>query len=116
MIKMINKLYSLLGIVISLWHLYLGSMSIFLFRNNEPWTSWLVMISGPLLTLPMFLIGFKRPRISSWGLFCGASLSLFLMTISKDVSGDSVPVLNYALMVSVPMYLLAIMCLLREKA
>lgn len=113
--KSIKYLYFILGILTGMWHLYLGTLSIFLFRHNEPWTSWLMVIVGPLFTLPMVLIGLKIPRISSWCLFCGASLSLFLLAISKDVNGDRVPVLNFALMVSAPMYILAITRLVRGK-
>lgn len=111
--KFIKIAYLLLGIVIGISHLRFGLLSIFTFRENEHWLYWLVIILGPLLTLPAILIGLRRPRTAAWCLFCGATLSLFFMWISEGLHGEHV--FRFAIKISAPMYILAIMCLVREK-
>lgn len=112
--KFITIAYLILGVVIVILHLRFGLLSIFTFRENEHWLSWVMIILGPLLTFPAFLIGFRHSRVAAWSLFCGATLSLFFMLISEGLHGEHV--FRFAIKVSAPMYLLAIMCLLREKA
>jgi membrane-associated PAP2 superfamily phosphatase len=87
-------------------------LSLFSFREHEPALSWWIVFSGPFLTLPVFLIGLRSPRISAWCLFFGATLASLLMVISEGLQGEHV--LNFAFMVSVPMFILAILGLIRE--
>ncbi len=111
--KSIKIAYLILGVVIVILHLRFGLLSIFTFVENEHWLSWLIIILGPLLTPPAFLIGLRRPRTAAWCLFCGASLSLLFMWFSEGLHGEHV--FRFAIKISAPMYLLAIMCLVREK-
>jgi len=39
------------GITVAVWHATIAMTAIFLFRNNEPFTSWLAVGLGPLLTV-----------------------------------------------------------------
>lgn len=106
-------LYLVFGILIGAWHLYFGTFSIFVFRENEPILSWLTIMSGPILTLPAVLIGITKPRISSWCLFCGSTLSLFFMGVSEGFHGGYL--LRFAVYVNLPMYILGIINLMLKK-
>ena len=111
-IKYAKCAYTLVGILITIWELRIGMLSLFTFREHEAALSWWIVFSGPLFTLPMFLVGLRSPRISSWCFFFGATLALLLMVISEGVQGEHI--LRFALMVSMPMYLLAILGLIRD--
>ena len=113
MILIFKRIYLLLGIPIGIWHFYLGTLSIFLFREKEPLLSWLMIISGPILTLPLVLIGLRKPSIAAWCLFGGAILSLLSMVISEGLNGEHVAA--FALIISGPMFLLGLVCLIRQK-
>jgi hypothetical protein len=101
----LNIVYTVIGVLIGIWHLYMGSMAIFVFRENEPLLSWLTIFLGPLLTFPAFLIGFRAPLVATWCLFVGATSSLFFMVMSEGLQGDHL--LRFAVFVSLPMYALA---------
>lgn len=103
---MIVYSYFIFGIIVGIWHIYLGALSIFLFVNNEHLISWLIVVFGPFITLPAIITGLKSMRMSALFLFCGATLSLLFMGISEGVRGEHM--LYFIFKISTPMYLLAI--------
>ena len=113
MIKLINYTYIMFGVSIGVWQLHLGLISLLTFNNHEHWTSWAIVISGPLFILPAFLLGLFSQRISVCCIFIGATTSLSFMIISDWPHEEHL--LNFAIMISFPMYILGILCILRHK-
>lgn len=105
--------YLLLGALIGGWHFYFGTISIFVFHENEPFSSWLIVVSGPILTLPAYLVGIIKPRISCWCFLLGSTLSLFLMCLSEGFHGSYL--VRFFVYINLPMYTLAAMNLMRSK-
>jgi hypothetical protein len=67
-------------------HFGIGLQAIFVFRNNEPLTSWLAVIGGLLATLPATILAlFKRKLGGYWLIIIGGILSATLI-FSKEFS------------------------------
>src|SRR5205085_905376 len=49
--------------------------SIFLFKNGEPITSWMAIISGPLSTLPADFLSAFKPKLGGYWLIAGSLVS-----------------------------------------
>jgi hypothetical protein len=67
-----------IGILVASSHLWLGLKAIFVFRNNEPLSTWIFVLLGPLSTLPAVVVGFFWPKIGGTWLIIGSILSFFL--------------------------------------
>lgn len=104
-INVIKYLYVIIGIVIGCWHLRIGMLAIFLFRENEQILSWLIVLSGPLLTLPSIIIGIKKLKIAALCLLCGSIVSLVIMIITEGFGGEHI--LQFIIKITMPMLLLA---------
>lgn len=112
--KNIGKtIFLAIGIAVGVWHLYVGTISIFVFKENETLISWLIIASGPLVTLPATILGIRYARVSAALLICGASLTEILMAISEGLQGEHV--LRYGLYISLPMYMLAFWSLMLSR-
>ena len=51
--------FSLVAVAVGLWHLSIAVGAIFVF-SGEPWSAWMFMLAGPLLTLPAALLSFDQ--------------------------------------------------------
>ena len=90
------------GSAIGLWHLSLAFGAVFVFREGEPLSSWLFIISGPGATLVCVLVGAWRPLI-------GGIMLVGLAVASAIVLAIGVPIdvlLPAAEMIMLPMFLL----------
>ena len=108
-----KNIFMAVGIAVGLWHFYVGTISIFVFKENEPLISWFIIASGPLVTLPATLLGIRFARVSATLLICGASLTEILMTICEGLQGEHV--LKYGIYISLPMYILAFWSLILNR-
>ena len=94
-----------IAFIVGCIHFDIGLRAIFVFRNNEPLTSWIALIAGPFSTLPAtFLALFKR-RFGGYWLIAGGLITLAMLFVSKDISFDDVSLLEVAIRV-------ALICLL----
>ncbi len=71
----IQLLLLLFAVPLGIWHWKLGNAGIFVFRNGEPLSSWVAVISGVLSTLPLVVLSIWSPRWGGWGLLVGAVVS-----------------------------------------
>jgi hypothetical protein len=60
---------------ISIFHLFQGVMSIFVFKENEPLMSWICMLSGPMSTLPATITALLNRKIGGYWLISGGTIS-----------------------------------------
>ena len=49
------------GLLLAAWHLAIARQALFVFREDEPVTSWLALLLGPALTVLGCLLAFFRP-------------------------------------------------------
>ena len=80
----------LVGIILGIWHNMLGVKSVWVFRNGEPLSSWIIIAAGPLSTLPATLLAlFRRPWGAGW-LIGGGLLSLTVVVLTEIASAEPV--------------------------
>ena len=72
----------LAGIALGCAHLWLALKAMFVFRNDEPSSTWNFIMSGPLSTLPAVIVSYFWPTIGDTWLIVGSVLS-FLFAIAS---------------------------------
>lgn len=94
-------LVGLIGILLGLWHAELAMQAVFVFRQEEPLTSWLSIALGPATTLIASVIAiFFRKTGGIWLVASGAA-SFVVFVIGED--GLSEHVGGFLLRISLPM-------------
>ena len=73
----------LIGLAMGVWHFRLAWVSMFVFRNDEPMSSWVWVYSGLMSTLPLMVLSIWRPRWAAVGLLLGSAVAA-----SALVAGD----------------------------
>ena len=92
----------LIGVVVGFFHHIEGITAIFVFKNNEPISSWIFMITGPLSTLPATITAYFSKRIGGWWLILSGIISLgFFFYLAEDRTN-----MTFILMNVLPMLLL----------
>jgi hypothetical protein len=69
---------------VGLWHLDTAMRAILVFREGEPWSSWMTMIFGPIATLPAALLSFYRRKVAGYVLIFGAAVSFGIFVLAGD--------------------------------
>ncbi len=103
----------MIGLVIGVWHLRLALMAIYLFHANEPITSWVSVIAGPCMTLPVMvylIINNKRGGIL---LVCAGLVSTIIMSIGEHFNHENL--IPFMYMISAPMMVIGTIFILRIK-
>ncbi len=91
------------GVAAGLWHWKTAERALFLFRNDEPLASWIVLVSGPGLTLPATGVALFSRSAGGYLLVGGGIVSLVAFaTLVEDV----VQMMNFLWMQTGPMLLL----------
>ena len=103
------KRYLLLGslciaFALGLWHLDLAMQAIFLFRNNEPLTSWAAILFGPGSTLIAATMAIFTKKGGAYWLIAGGLLSFIAFLIGERSVTDNV--FPFLWKISAPMLLL----------
>ena len=96
------------GIAVGIVHHMIGLRSLFVFRNAEPLSSWMIILGGPLTTLPAVLMGLFR---RSWGaiwLIAGGLFSLSVVIVTEATSGERIAEIaaaafRFSVMFTIPM-------------
>ena len=91
------------ALVVGVWHLDLALRAIFVFRNNEPITSWAAVLLGPGSSLIAALLAIFAKKLGGYWLVVGGCLSLVVFIVGeRGISENLVP---FLLMIFVPMLL-----------
>lgn len=104
--NLIKYIYVIVGIIIGYWHFRIGMKAIFLFSENERIFSWILIFSGPLLTLPSVIISIKKIKISALILLCGSIVSFVMMIITEGYGGEHIQ--QFIVKITMPMLMLAV--------
>ena len=59
------------GIILGVWHHQIGGRALWVFRNDEPVSSWVTILAGPLTTLPATLLAGWRRQWGAYWLIAG---------------------------------------------
>lgn len=79
---------SLLAIVLGAWHHRIAFQAIFVFREGEPWTSWVTILGGPMATLPIALLSFYQREAAGYLLILGTVVSLGAFVLSGEDAAE----------------------------
>ena len=104
------KRYILLftGILLGCAHLWLALKAMFVFRTDEPSSTWNFIVSGPLSTLPAVIIGYFWPKIGGGWLILGSVLSFSFAIASMQNDPNLHDIVWYFTAYSGPMLVLGI--------
>jgi hypothetical protein len=91
----------ILSIIVGIWHLRLGMKALFVFRQDEPITSWITIFSGPLSTLPAVIFALFRNKLGSGWVVLGGILSLIALFIEENYQLENI--VQYCLKITIPM-------------
>lgn len=111
-----------IGIIVGIWHGFIGLRGLWVFREHEPLSSWIVILTGPLSMLPATLLAvFRRPWGASW-LIGGGLLSLGGVVLTEVNNGETAmevtsAALSYSRAIALPMFLVGVgLILLHRRA
>jgi hypothetical protein len=101
------------GIILGVWHHQIAGHALWVFRNDEPVSSWVTILAGPLSTLPATLLAGLRRQWGAYWLIAGGLISLGAVLADEIMKGGPVAEiasagLRYSTMISLPMILLGI--------
>jgi hypothetical protein len=94
------------GIALAVWHASVAMEAIFVFRNNEPITSWLALALGPALTLAGCVLAVFRRLAGGLTVVAGGVLSAVAFLIGEG--GITEYVTPYLLKFTVPMLVIGV--------
>ncbi|MFQ5597980.1 MAG: hypothetical protein ACE5GK_08010 [Nitrospiria bacterium] len=110
--KLLGYSIIIIGLITGLFHLRFAVEGWFISRNNEPFTFWLFLFSGPLSTLPAVIVSFFWKKIGGIWLIAGALLSSAAWVFSPGAGEDNGDLLRFFLSYSIPMLVLGLSLLL----
>jgi len=101
------------GVALGIWHNFIGVRSLWVFRSGEPLSSWIIILAGPLSTLPATLLAIVR---RSWGaawLIAGGLFSLGVVVITEMANSEvtteiASAAFRYSETIALPMVLLGL--------
>jgi len=101
------------GIILGVWHYHFAMRALWVFRNNEPLSSWVILFAGPISTLPATLLAVFCRRWGAVWLLGGALVSLGGVVADELVKGNSLveaatAAVYYSIPISIPMILLGL--------
>ena len=98
----------LAGILLGCAHLWLALTAMFVFRNDEPASTWNFIMSGPLSTLPAVIVSYFWPKIGGTWLIFGSVLSFLFALASMQTDRNLHDIVWYFTAYSGPMLVLGI--------
>ena len=86
-------------------HLWLALKAMFVFRSDEPASTWHFIVSGPLSTLPAVIVSYFWPKIGGTWLIVGSVLSFLFAIASMQTDRNLHDIVWYFTLYSAPMVL-----------
>jgi hypothetical protein len=90
-----------IAVLLGVWHLQLAMQAVFVFREEEPITSWLAIALGPAVTLILGLLAMFLRKIGGLALITCGVASLVVFAVSDGPSLEHVAA--FLFQVSLPM-------------
>jgi len=106
--RFLKYILLLAGIALGCAHLWLALRAMFVFRNDEPSSTWNFIISGPLSTLPAVIVSYFLPTIGGTWLIVGSVLSFLFALASMQTDRNLHDIVWYFTAYSGPMLVLGI--------
>jgi len=86
----------------------LALKAMFVFRSDEPASTWHFIVSGPLSTLPAVIVSYFWPKIGGTWLIAGSVLSFLFAIASMQTDWNLHDIVWYFTLYSGPMLVLGI--------
>ena len=96
------------GLPVGLFHWYLAAQVIFVFRQSEPVSSWVALLTGPTITLPLVVLGLWFPKWAGIFLIIGSILSGYATSIGTSSEDMHDLVVEVIRIIAAPMAILGI--------
>jgi len=75
----------IISLLFGIWHFGFAIKALFVFRQNESLILWIIILTGPLSTLPATVISFFWFRVGGTWLICGGLVS-FVASLFVETS------------------------------
>jgi hypothetical protein len=98
----------LAGTALGCAHLWLALKAMFVFRSDEPSSTWNFIMSGPLSTLPAVILSYFWPKSGGTWLIFGSVLSFLFALASMQPDRNLHDIVWYITAYSGPMLVLGI--------
>jgi hypothetical protein len=103
--------FLLFAVPLGLWHWYLAASAIFVFREGEPIASWIAILIGPALTLPLAILSLWNGRAAAWGLVSAAVVSGLATAMVGGMEEPAGLLFGLATLTSGPILVTGLACL-----
>lgn len=84
--KMLRIATVALGLLVGLKHLGTAVEAMFIFRRDEHWLTWVMVLTGPMSTLPAALVGVRWPSVAGLWLLVSGALSSAIWILDSSHS------------------------------
>ena len=106
---MMKWIVVLVGVLVGAYHAWLAVKAIFVFRNNEPLSTWIFTLAGPLSTLPASVAGIVNMKTSGLWLIVGSVVSFIAAMVTAGSNADIDTAIWFLRTYSGPMFVLGIL-------
>ena len=104
---------SLIALIVGIWHGYIASQALFVFREDEPITSWLAILLGPATTLFASILAIVMRKTGGiWLIGSGAAAFLAFIVGEGKITEHVTP---FLFQISAPMIALGAAFILVTK-
>lgn len=100
--------FTIVALIVGIVHFGLALKAIFVFRNNEPISMWILVSAGPLSTLPASILAIFKPKAGGIWLICGAIISIIALVLNQNAVQDYASILWFLVRYTAPMLLLGV--------
>ena len=106
-----QAIFLLIAVPLGFWHWYFAGTALFAFREGEPPASWVAVLLGPALTLPLVLLSVWNGRAAGWGLVFASLISGIATAIAGGLEEPMGLLFGLATLTSGPMLVVGLACL-----
>ena len=92
---------SIIALALGVWHAQIAIRAIFVFKENEPLTSWLAIALGPATTLLASLVSIFFRRVGGMWLMVSGIVAFTIFAIGE--AGFSQYIVAFLVRISLPM-------------
>ena len=106
--RILKYVLLLVGILVGSVHLWLAVKAMFVFRNDEPVSMWIFILTGPLSTLLAVITAFFWPKVGGAWLIFASVLSFTAALANVGINEDFQEIVWYFTSYSAPMLVLGV--------
>jgi hypothetical protein len=113
--RIAQAVFLTLAVPLGLWHCYFAASALFVFRQNEPIASWIAVLVGPTLTLPLVVMSLWNRRAAGLGFVVASIVSGLATAMAGGIQEPAGLLFGLATLTSGPMLITGLACLAIES-